>query len=57
MRHPGRAVGALVLLLAASAASAARGETRPCADLLAVDLTDVGGAGSRVQGVFYPSGN
>jgi hypothetical protein len=40
-----RATGALVLSLAAVGA---RAETRACADLLSVDLTEVGGTGSRV---------
>ena len=40
-----RATSALVLSLAAVGA---RAETRACTDLLSVDLTDVGGTGSRV---------
>ena len=45
MIHRGRTATALALLLAAADA---RADDRPCAALLSVDLTDVGGTGSRV---------
>jgi len=45
----GSPLAGAVLLAASLASVGPRAETRPCADLLAVDLTDVGGAGSRVS--------